>query len=152
MKKIGSLIAVFCLIGGLFIPKNAHAQGQSPFENLGPQVEYTNAIRGKVGYNSSGQPLYYTLLQGEPAKLVVIDINSNSVYDIQELSGSSAAWSIDIGTNQNVYIGGTPSEHLYRYNPDQKAIEDLGKATTSSKDTVIWDLAYDHTNDRVFGV
>ncbi|MRX73681.1 hypothetical protein GJU40_16180 [Bacillus lacus] len=132
-------------------PSTFTAAASSPYENLGPQVQYVNVIKGKAGVNSLGQPLYYALLQGEPAKFVVIDLHSNRVIDLKELKGAKAAWSIEISPDNKVWVGTTPNEHVFQYNPDTRELSDLGKATTNS-DTVVWDLTYDKKGSRLFGV
>lgn len=125
--------------------------GREPFENLGPQVEFVNVIKGKAGKDRAGNSLYYALLQGEPAKLAVVNIDTNQIVDMKDLTGAKAAWAIEIAKDGMVMIGSTPNEHVYKYNPDEKILEDLGKATTPS-DTVIWDMAYDSASDRLYGV
>ncbi|MFV2049818.1 hypothetical protein ACEWK1_20985 [Metabacillus sp. YM-086] len=123
---------------------------ESNFENLGPKVEYLNVIRGK-SVTVQGKTYYVALLQGEPAKVAVVDYQTKKVIDLKELEGAKAAWSIEATFDGEVYIGTTPNEHVYKYDLLTNNLEDLGKATTNS-DTVIWDLNYDEKNDRLFGV
>ncbi|MBS4195741.1 WD40 repeat domain-containing protein [Lederbergia citri] len=150
MKKV-SVLFLFLLAGVFIIPAPFVSAKDAPFENLGPQVEYLNVINGKAGVNKDGRPLYFALLQGEPAKLAVIDIWNNQIIDIKDLGKANAAWAIEIGEDGLVWIGTTPDEHLYTYNMNSQVLTDLGKVSTPSN-TVIWDLAYDSKNKRVFGV
>ncbi|MFY4775122.1 hypothetical protein [Metabacillus sp. RGM 3146] len=148
MKFLRVLLAAIVL--GFVLSYPALAQ-EGPFENLGPQVQYVNVIKGKAGVNAYGQPIYYALLQGEPAKLVVMDLQSQQILDMKELEGAKAAWSIEIAPDHTVWIGSTPNEHVYHYNPESKEIKDIGKATENN-DSTIWDMTYDTKNNRLFGV
>lgn len=108
--KFFRLIFASCFIIFL-LPMIGQAE-EAPIENLGPQVEYVNAIKGKAGVNQYGEPVYYALLQGEPAKLAVIDLNTKQITDMKELKGAKAAWSIEIGPDRTVWVGTTPNEHV----------------------------------------
>ncbi|MBH0164085.1 hypothetical protein IHV12_04115 [Fictibacillus sp. 7GRE50] len=125
-------------------------QLSEPFENVGPQITNLNVMKSATGTNSDGTPLLYTLLQGEPAKLVVLDLNTNRIYDEQSLTGSTAAWSIKVDPYGYVWMGGLPDESLYQYNPSRKSLLKLGKATTPTN-TVIWDLEFAPSQNAVFG-
>ncbi|MCD7034485.1 hypothetical protein LRR81_09565 [Metabacillus sp. GX 13764] len=148
MKFLRALLATIVLGSLLTYPTLA---SEGPFENLGPQVQYVNVIKGKAGLTQYGQPIYYALLQGEPAKLAVVDLQSQKILDIETLEGAKAAWSIEVTPERKVYIGTTPNEHVYEYNTDSMEMKDLGKASDNT-DTTIWDMAYDTKNNRLFGV
>lgn len=148
MKLVRMSVSALLLISLLAFPASAT---EGPYENLGPQVQYVSVIRGEAGMDQYGRPLYYALLQGEPAKLVVIDLQTKQIVDMETLDGATAAWSIEVDSNRQVWIGSTPNEHLYRYNPETKEMSNLGKASSASN-TTIWDLTYDTKNNRVFGV
>ncbi|WP_053368139.1 WD40 repeat domain-containing protein [Bacillus sp. FJAT-27245] len=108
------------------------------FTNLGPTIENITAMTAATGYGPDGTPLMYVVMQGQPAKLVVMDILRNKMVDQKSLGTSTSAWAITVDAGQNAWIGGTPSEHLYRYNPGTKTLTDVGKATV--KGTSIHDL------------
>lgn len=152
MNKVFSLSVIMLLCFSFLTPLKGMAvsEGDSIFENLGPKVEYVNVIKGKV-VSSQGKDYYVSLLQGEPAKLAVIDYKTKRVVDLRDLEGAKAAWSIESTPTGIVYIGTTPNEHVYKYDINTRELVDLGKATTNS-DTVIWDMAYDEKGDRLFGV
>ncbi|AZB44572.1 hypothetical protein CEF21_21055 [Bacillus sp. FJAT-42376] len=150
MKLMRMCFSALLLISLLAFPASAT---EGPYKNLGPQVQYVNVIRGEAGMDQYGRPLYYALLQGEPAKLVVIDLQSKQVVDMETLEGATAAWSIEVDSNRQVWIGSTPNEQLYRYNPETRELSDLGKASAPrGSNTTIWDLTYDTKNNRIFGV
>jgi hypothetical protein len=142
---------MICIMLTAILPFKTNAALKEPFENLGPQVEYVNIIRGKAGVTAAGKGQFYALLQGEPAKLIVMDLQTKKMTDMKELSGAKAAWAIDVDDHGNVWIGTTPNEHVFHYDPVSKELEDVGKATTPS-DTVIWDMDYDEKGKRIFGV
>jgi hypothetical protein len=138
--------------GGYFVERDTKVTYETPsksklaaaacihkrFVNLGPQIQNTIAITSATGYSPDGRALMYVLLQGEPAKLVAIDIVKNEVWDQKTLVGATSAWAITVDELQNVWIGGTPNEHLYQYNPAKKTLNDVGKST--KKGTSIHDL------------
>lgn len=108
------------------------------FTNLGPTIKNTTAMTAATGYAPDGTPLMYVVMQGQPAKLIVMDLLENRVMDQKPLGTSTSAWAITVDAGQNAWIGGTPSEHLYKYNPGTKTLADIGKATM--KGTSIHDL------------
>ncbi|WP_338778670.1 hypothetical protein [Metabacillus sp. FJAT-52054] len=148
MKLLRMSLSALLLISLLAFPASAT---EGPYKNIGPQVQYVNVIRGEAGQDQYGRPLYYALLQGEPAKLVVMDLQTKQVIDMETLTDATAAWSIEVGPDRQVWLGSTPNKNLYRYNPDTKELSDLGKEPSASN-TTIWDLTYDTKQNRVFGV
>ncbi|MGP4078996.1 hypothetical protein ACTWQL_03710 [Pseudalkalibacillus sp. R45] len=154
MKRIVSMSFVFVLVLSLFsvVPeRNATAtEHKNPFVNLGPQIKYTNTYTGEAGIDQNGTPLMYTVVQGDPAKLIVVDLRNNTVSDSKSLEGATGAWAIEKGKDHTVWIGTTPNEHLFQYNPNTKQLTKIGKATTSSN-TVVWDLEYIKSSKTLFG-
>lgn len=140
--------------GGYYVDRDSKVTYESPskaklqaaecvynrFENLGAQIQNTIAITGATGYAPDGTALMYVMLQGQPAKLVVIDILQNKVWDQKIIPNATIAWAMTVDDSQNVWIGGTPDGHLYQYKPNTKTLSDIGKAT--AKGTTIHDLEY----------
>ncbi|MED4454484.1 WD40 repeat domain-containing protein [Metabacillus fastidiosus] len=148
---------IFCMIVScLFVVMVAYPLKSSaaannedaPFENLGPKVEYLNVINGKL-VSVQGQNYYVALLQGEPAKVAVIDYETKKLIDLKELEGAKEPWAIETAPDGTVWIGTNPNGHVYKYDLKTKQLTDVGKA--NEKETAIWDLAYDLENKRVFG-
>ncbi|MCD7034488.1 hypothetical protein LRR81_09580 [Metabacillus sp. GX 13764] len=92
----------------------------------------------------------YTVLQGLPAKLAVTNLTTGKLVDIESLDGSTAGWSIK-ADRDNVWIGTTPGELLFRYDPNTMKMTKLGKATTKNG-TSIWGLTYSSSSKTVYGV
>ncbi|TFD97095.1 hypothetical protein [Jeotgalibacillus sp. R-1-5s-1] len=138
--------------GGYFVARDAKVTYQTPskaklagadcvhnrFENHGPQIHNTIAMTGATGYAPDGTPLMYVLLQGEPAKLVVMNLKTNAVWDEHFLTADTSAWGLTVDQDQKAWIGGTPSGNLYQYNPAQKSLKKIGKANPGG--TSIHDL------------
>ncbi|MGG3798917.1 hypothetical protein [Metabacillus fastidiosus] len=120
----------------------------APFENLGPKVEYLNVINGKL-VSFQGANYYVALLQGEPAKVAVMDYETKKLIDLKELEGAKEPWAIEAAPDGIVWIGTNPNAHLYKYDLKTKQLTDVGKA--KDKEGAIWDLAYDLENKRLFG-
>jgi streptogramin lyase len=127
---IPSILLVFCT-------SIAYAS-YSPIK-IGPQIQNVIAVNASAGTTSSGKAQMYITMQGEPAKLIVVDLETNQIVDEKSLGSSTNAWAITVDNNGIVWIGGTPTEHLYSYNPDTKQLTDLGKVSNSTS-TSIHDL------------
>ncbi|MDE3840245.1 hypothetical protein C0966_12945 [Bacillus methanolicus] len=117
------------------------AVGDSRYSSIkiGPQIQNVIAVNASAGTTSRGKAQMYITMQGEPAKLVVVDLETNQIVDEKPLGSSTSAWAIAVDKNGIVWIGGTPTEHLYSYNPDTKQLKDLGKVSKSTS-TSIQDL------------
>jgi hypothetical protein len=119
--------------------KTVQALRENTFSRIGPQIVNTNAITAAAGNTENGTALMYVILQGEPAKLAVIDLATNQLVDEQPLKDSSIAWAIAVDSKGMVWVGGTPNEQLYCYNPNTKKMKKLGKASNKTS-TSIHDL------------
>ncbi|WP_227937224.1 WD40 repeat domain-containing protein [Alkalihalobacillus deserti] len=120
------------------------------FENLGPQVRTIYPMRGKSGMTKDGTPLLYLGMQGETAVLVVINLNTGEVYDEKVLEGAKGVWAVDIADDQTVWVGTTPNESLYAYDPNTKHLVNHGKMT-DRENTTIWNIAVDDSTNSIFG-
>ncbi|WP_338778696.1 hypothetical protein [Metabacillus sp. FJAT-52054] len=148
MKKI--LISAWimtCCLGFFLQPK---ASSAPIFQKIGPQITNLNVTAAASAMNKKGEPLMYTVLQGLPAKLIVTNLSTGRVVDSESLDGSTAGWSIHADSEQ-VWIGTTPGELLYRYDPNSMKLAKAGKAT-SKNGTTIWGLAYSAQSGIVYGV
>jgi hypothetical protein len=119
--------------------KSIHALKENTFSKIGPQIVNINAITAAAGNTENGTALMYVILQGEPAKLAVIDLATNQLVDEQPLKDSSIAWAIAVDSKGMVWVGGTPNEQLYCYNPNSKKMKNLGRASGKAS-TSIHDL------------
>ncbi|EIJ80386.1 hypothetical protein PB1_08502 [Bacillus methanolicus PB1] len=126
------------------------AVGNSRYSSIkiGPQIQNVIAVNAAAGTTSSGKAQMYITMQGEPAKLVVVDLEAKKIVEEKPLGSSTSAWAITVGKDGIVWIGGTPTEHLYSYNPDTKKLTDLGKASNSTS-TSIQDLEF--VGNNIYG-
>ncbi|WP_027409250.1 WD40 repeat domain-containing protein [Anoxybacteroides tepidamans] len=135
IRKSFILIIPFILV--MFYTPMAYA-GYSSVK-IGPQIQNVIAMNAAAGTTSDGTPQMYITMQGEPAKLVVVNLETNQLVDEKPLASSSSAWAITVNHDGMVWIGGTPTAHLYKYNPNTKQLTDIGKVSGSSS-TSIHDL------------
>lgn len=117
------------------------ADAAAKISKIGKPITNSTAITATAGNDSKGNAYMYIILQGEPAQLVVFDIFKKTIVDQKALAGSSSGWAIELDGKGEVWIGGTPSNKLYQYNPEQKKLTDRGKATSGS--TSIHDIEVD---------
>ncbi|MRX73665.1 hypothetical protein GJU40_16100 [Bacillus lacus] len=121
------------------------------FQQIGAQVKNLNVSAAASGSNKKGEPLMYSVLQGMPAQLAVTNLATGKLTDVKALGGTTAGWSVEVADSSNVYIGTTPGELLYHYDPDGRKLTKLGKPTVKNS-TVIWDLAYAAQSRTLYGV
>ncbi|WML46835.1 hypothetical protein RCG23_14440 [Neobacillus sp. PS3-34] len=126
MKKFISMMMIFLLVS---VPAQYLAATAKQPQKLGAQINNTIAIAAATGANQQGTALMYVVLQGQPAKLAVVDIVKNELIDTKNLGDSTSAWGLMVDKSNTVWIGGTPTEHLYSYNPDTRVLKDCGKAS-----------------------
>lgn len=143
MKKSRSFLFFLCffLIFIQIESGSASANSSSKSSKIGKPITNSTAITAASGNDAKGNAYMYLILQGEPAQLVVFDIFKKTMVDQKALAGSSSGWAIETDGKGEVWIGGTPSNKLYKYNPNQKKLTDLGKATSGS--TSIHDIEVD---------
>ncbi|WP_419393346.1 hypothetical protein [Cytobacillus praedii] len=139
---LACVFLVFSQIGSV------SADSSYQISKVGKPITNSTAITAVSGNDAEGNAYMYILLQGEPAQLAVFDLFNKKMVDQKALAGSSSGWAIEVDEKGEVWIGGTPSNKLYKYNPNQKKLTDLGKATSGS--TSIHDIEVDH-HGNVYG-
>ncbi|MFO1444370.1 hypothetical protein KDN24_14415 [Bacillus sp. Bva_UNVM-123] len=142
MKRSRVLSFILCFFLIIIYNQNGIASASTnKISKIGKPITNSTAITATSGNDSKGNAYMYIILQGEPAQLVVYDIFKKTIVDQKALAGSSSGWAIKLDHKREVWIGGTPSNKLYHYNPDQKKLTDRGKATSGS--TSIHDIEVD---------
>lgn len=112
------------------------------FENLGSQVHNSTALTSATGKGPDNIPYMYILQHGTPAALTIMNLLTGKVTKTITLEHSTSAWGIEVDEeNQNVWIGGTSSGHLYQYNPYTKKLIDAGNMLRNKRDTAILDIS-----------
>ena len=108
--------------------------------NLGAQVYNQSVIAAKAGMDNNGNAYLYTILHGTPSSLAVVNLNTNQVIKVCELSDSTSSTAIDISPDGTVWIGGTNSGTLYSYDPNSQELTNHGHILEGTKDTSIQDI------------
>ncbi|MEF2244652.1 carbohydrate binding domain-containing protein [Paenibacillus sp. IITD108] len=124
----------------------------SYIKNLGPQSMTTTAMYGAYG-KYKGRDVLYTVVQGSPAELAIIDVNNNTLmgrHQLRALDGSdvTAAWGVTVATDGKAYMGSTPNGTLFQFDPVTDELKTLGKPVPN--DTVIWVLE-SGDNGKIYG-
>ncbi|WP_354587035.1 hypothetical protein [Janibacter sp. UYMM211] len=92
------------------------------------------------------------VVSGSPARLQVVDVESNHVDSSVGLPGMSTGEALVVDRQGRIYAGGN-TEHLYRYTPGQISAVDLGPVTPRASnvftlevgtDGVVWGGSYPH--------
>jgi WD40 repeat protein len=121
--------------------------------NLGPQSTSLTVMTGAYGKDRDGRDVLYTVVQGDPAELVVMDVatgRTEAQLPLVALDGShvSAAWAITVASDGKAYIGSTPNGTLFQYDPQTEKVRTLGKPVPT--DTVIWAMVPGE-NGKIYG-
>lgn len=95
-----------------------------------------------------GRALIYTIVAGAPAELQVADLATGRLVDRHVVPGALTGWALATAPDQkSVYLGGATG-HLFRYDPVERTLSDLGRATKQAQ--VIFDLTV-AADGRVWG-
>lgn len=116
------------------------------FVNLGPQISMVS-VQGSAFIRVNGQEQVYMALRGQPGHLVGFHVADGKRIVDAELPGAHGSWSLAASTDGRIYAAGD-NGHLYRYQPGESAVEDLGQAVPGQ--IFIWDLAAGEHGD-IFG-
>ena len=113
-----------------------------------------SALKGYLNTTTSGtvqvggRTLVYTVVSGYPAELQVADLATGRLVDRHVLTGAPTAWAMATTPDQrSVYLGGAQG-HLLRYDPSDRTLSDLGRATHLAQ--VVFSLAV-APDGRVWG-
>jgi hypothetical protein len=117
------------------------------FQNLGVQIQNTRIGVSSFGKDALGRETNYTVVQGNPAKLVGTLLENEEVVVEKSLTGATGSWAVTVATDGKVYTGTWPNGHLYQFNPQTDSVTDLGQV---ENETMIWDLKAG-PNGSVFG-
>ncbi|WP_010274221.1 FIMAH domain-containing protein [Paenibacillus senegalensis] len=107
------------------------------FTNLGTQITRAVSPSASFARDSSGTLYMHVAVNGEPAKLAVINMETGEVERMLDLPGASTAWAMETGHDGKVYIGGSRNGQLYRYTPGDSYVESVGRPQGV---THIWDI------------
>ncbi|MBH8593591.1 Ig-like domain-containing protein [Paenactinomyces guangxiensis] len=150
-SKTGTYVITFKLIdqsGEILAKKKATVIAQPAFTNLGVQVSNLTIMTAAFGHDLSGNDVVYTVVVGDPGKLVVVDAKSEEILKVLDLPGATGAWAITVASDGAAYVGTYPNGHLYKYMPGADRVEDLGQPVP--KQTVIYGLI-PGKNGKVYG-
>jgi hypothetical protein len=107
-------------------------------EDLGEPVQTAMATNAAIGKNEWGQNELYFVVNGKPGIFYALDAESREVRFSRPLPGNEdTVWGITIGSDKNVYMAGTTSNALYRYNPTGQSFERVG---SHPSDPFVFDL------------
>lgn len=108
-----------------------------PAENLGDMVHVQLGQAGVIQENSLGENEVYYHSNGLPGTFSVLNAETGELTFQEVIPNTEALWAMTIGPDKNVYFAGTADGKLYRYNPEEKSVETLGK---NPSDNWVWDL------------
>lgn len=133
MRLIYTFILLSCFSLSL---KAQNAKGR--FTNLGPQI-YASVIQGSTFVeDKNGRQLVYTVVRGNPARLLAYTIDTRQMVLNEALPGTDGAWDMAVSSDGWLYVPGAKGA-LYRHLPGTTTVENLGQVLPEQ--TTVWNLA-----------
>lgn len=94
----------------------------------------------------NGRPVMFAGVSGYPARLEIVDVQSNKLIDAVDIPGAQNVFQATAAPNGDIYVGDQEG-HLLRWRQGQ-GLTDLGKATPDAQSTMDLEIAPD---GRVWG-
>ncbi|WP_158301947.1 carbohydrate binding domain-containing protein [Paenibacillus mesophilus] len=99
----------------------------SEAQDLGEPVQTAMASGAAIGVNAAGQNELYFVVNGKPGVFYAMDAEHREIRFSKPLPGNEdTVWGITIGSDKNVYLTGTTTNALYRYDPISGSFESVG--------------------------
>ncbi|WP_052487396.1 OmpL47-type beta-barrel domain-containing protein [Gordoniibacillus kamchatkensis] len=118
-----------------------------PYEYAQPVSLGDATVVAKNGGAAVGNGEVYFGATGAPATFYAVDAFTGQVHFSAPMPGSDTVWAVTVGSDGNAYVSGMLTGILYRYNPAQKKLENLG---VNPSNKVVWDL--DASSDgKIYG-
>src|SRR6476620_1518016 len=92
------------------------------FKNLGPQISTTLIQGSAFTKDPSGKTLVCCVVRGQPAKLVVFDVESGKRVHLFALNEADGAWNATTASDGSVYVGTDPNGRLFRWVPGEQSV------------------------------
>lgn len=144
-SKVGSYAFSYRLIdaksGRVLAEDEESVEVVPAYQNLGMQV-YNNYVMRAVFGKEDGRDVAYMVQVGDPAQLVVVDIQTEETVKAIDMPGATGAWGMAVATDGRVYLGSYGTASLYSYDPLSDTIVNLGDPAegTASKTTQFFEL------------
>nr|WP_286672357.1 S-layer homology domain-containing protein [Cohnella hashimotonis] len=110
-------------------------------ELLGPVVQASPTVGGEFKpYAAQGGELYFAVSGStdNPASFYAVNAMNGDILFTQKVPGITHLYAIVQGSDGRIYFSGTNDGILYRYDPQEKKITNLG---ANPSDKWVWDLA-----------
>ncbi|MDG0813545.1 S-layer homology domain-containing protein [Cohnella rhizosphaerae] len=110
-------------------------------ELLGPVVQASPTVGGEFkAYASQGGELYFAVSGStdNPASFYAVNATNGDILFTQKVPGITHLYAIVQGSDGRIYFSGTNDGILYRYDPQEKKMTNLG---ANPSDKWVWDLA-----------
>lgn len=106
--------------------------------SLGHPLEAITLIGSAIGVGADGRSETWTVSNGSPALLQVVDTLTGNLEATHPLPGAGGSWSVLQHSSGDVYIGTWPGGLLYRYRLATGTVENLGRGVGAG--TYLWDV------------
>ncbi|WP_315906030.1 FIMAH domain-containing protein [Priestia koreensis] len=157
MKLRNYLSVVILFVLGLFslAPQHALAAASNfhPEDSFSDPISLGQAVKTPLsqaaayGQNALGETEQYMVVNGSPAVFYAVDAETGEQKFSQTIANSDVVWGMTVGSDGNVYFASTMNGMLYRYLPNEKKLESLGK---NPSDTFVWDLK-SSSDGKIYG-
>jgi hypothetical protein len=144
MNRLVPFLALILLVS--LISPTALKADAATIEKLGTPHYSIAILSSAYGTGPNGEEAIFSIANGSPAVLNIIDAKTGNKISAHPLPGASQAWGAVTDPFGNVYIAG--GANLYQYHPDKDQVENLGKAV--STESTLWHIKSDEEG-RIYG-
>ncbi|MDF2607371.1 MAG: hypothetical protein K0S34_1567 [Bacillales bacterium] len=138
-KTITIIISLFVFLFFLPVESEAKSYTDTKFTNTNVKLKSYKVITSGNAVTESGESVLFVSLQGVPAKVAQIDINTMSAIKEFPLPYAKYNWAMEFDNKGVAYFGGTPDGHLYSYDYKSSEFKDFGRVLLGN-DSAIYDL------------
>ncbi len=110
-------LAAFFTLGVLAGGNGSFARDFGAEVHLGTPISSVTIPAGAQGKGPAGEDWVYVVANGNPAVLSVLDAATGELVESFPLAGVHGSWTLEVATDQTLYIGTDRNGHLYRWEP-----------------------------------
>src|SRR5690625_3855185 len=140
--KFASIVVILVMILMMFsINNTVLAEEEDNITEIGTAINLVSIAGWAYGTTTEGVDVVYVVSVVYSAVFNAIDPSTRKVINSLPIEGVKNGWGITVAPNGDVYVASDTNGSLFKYDPIQQEIENLGKVTDDAR--TIWDLVAD---------
>ncbi|AYY13967.1 hypothetical protein EF847_15935 [Actinobacteria bacterium YIM 96077] len=129
-------------------PLLTRSEGGEPV-SLGSPLTDVNMVGAQVFTRNDGVPMLCGVTSGSPASVSGVDARTGELLFSEPLPGASGSYGAIVGPDGLVYLGSQSNGLLFRVDPSDGTVEELGRPLAG--ETYVWELVVGD-DGQLFGV